>query len=95
MIGSNTVGNITHELRILPKYFSAVLDGRKTFEIRNNDRGFSVGDTLVLKEWDKEKSTLTGRQLRCEVTYILKGNDETRKYGLMKGFCIMSIIQKW
>ena len=95
MIGNGTVGNKTHELRILPEYFNAVLDGRKTFELRRNDRCFSIGDTLVLKEWDKEKLTLTGRELRCEVTYILKENDQTRKYGLMKGFCIMSIVQKW
>ena len=41
----------THELKIYPKYFEAILDGKKTFEIRKNDRYFHVGDRIVLKEW--------------------------------------------
>ena len=95
MIGNGTIGNRTHELKILPEYFDAVLDGRKTFEIRKNDRDFAVGDTLILKEWNEMYRMPTGRQLRCEITYILKSNEETKEYGLMKGFCIMSIMQKW
>ena len=27
----------THELKIYPKYFEAILDGKKTFEIRKDD----------------------------------------------------------
>lgn len=39
----------THELKILPKYFSEVYSGNKTFEVRKNDRNFKVGDMLILK----------------------------------------------
>ena len=95
MIGNRTAGNKIHELKILPEYFNAVIDGRKTFEIRKNDRDFAVGDTLVLKEWNQINRMPTGREQRCEITYILEGNEETKGYGLMKGFCIMSIMQKW
>lgn len=42
----------THNLKTLPIYFDAVARGDKTFEIRNNDRDFQTGDTLVLKEFD-------------------------------------------
>jgi ASC-1-like (ASCH) protein len=40
-----------HELKILPQYFNDVQDGSKNFEIRKNDRGFAVGDKIILKEY--------------------------------------------
>lgn len=43
-----------HELKIWPKYYRRVANGTKTFEVRNNDRGFQFGDTVCLKEWDPE-----------------------------------------
>lgn len=45
------MGN-THELKILPEHFTPVLDELKTAELRKNDRNFSVGDKLVLLEWN-------------------------------------------
>lgn len=38
MIGENY--GIIHALKIDPNYFDDVVQGRKTFEIRKNDRGF-------------------------------------------------------
>lgn len=60
-----------HELKTWPEYFKAVCEGRKTFEIRKNDRGFKVGDVLDLREYDPIGQGYTGQSIRMEVTYIL------------------------
>jgi hypothetical protein len=59
-----------HELKVLPKYFLAISEGRKAFELRKDDRGFEVGDLLKLREWDG--NDFSGRFVFCKVTYILK-----------------------
>lgn len=43
-----------HELKIWPQYYNRVKDGSKTFEIRENDRGFQQGDSVLLREYDPE-----------------------------------------
>jgi hypothetical protein len=58
----------THELKIRPEYFEAVVFGRKGFEIRKNDRGFKVGEWLHLMEWEREK--YTGRDAHVQITYV-------------------------
>lgn len=42
----------THELKLSITYFESVESGEKNFEIRNNDRGFQVGDILELKAFE-------------------------------------------
>ena len=74
-----------HRLKIMPEFFQAVTDGRKTFELRKDDRGFAVGDRLVLSEWNG--SDFTGREFRCVIDYILKDYD-----GLCPGYAILGIV---
>lgn len=57
-----------HELKILPEYFQAIKDRVKTFEIRENIRGFMVGEILTLKEY--ENGNYTGREVHVQITYI-------------------------
>ena len=76
-------GTIKHELKILPKYFEEVSSGRKTFEIRKNDRDFKVGDVFVLREYENGK--YTGRYFINSIWYLLKDCSE---YGLQDGYCI-------
>ena len=81
-----------HELKTDPDTFQAVWDGRKTFEIRFNDRGFKMGDVLWLKETDVPghlikqgmKWQYTGRTLRRVVSHVLEG------YGLHSGWVCLS-----
>lgn len=58
-----------HELKTDPTYFAALLDGTKTFEAREDDRGFRRGDVLILKEWTLEDG-YSGREERREVSYV-------------------------
>lgn len=45
-----------HELKLDTKFFSDVKSGKKNFEIRNNDRGFEIGDILELKKYKSYKN---------------------------------------
>lgn len=76
-----------HELKTLPQYYGAVLSGRKNFEIRKNDRGFRVGDTVRLREYENDE--YTGRELVRKITYVLHGP----LYGLAEGWCILALAQ--
>lgn len=41
----------THHVKILPKFFQEILDGKKPFEARINDRKYKVGDRVRLNEF--------------------------------------------
>lgn len=76
-----------HKLKTWPEPFKAVANGQKTHEIRVDDRGFKVGDTLELLEWDQNLCEYTGHMVVRSVTYITHGG----QWGLSKGLCVMSI----
>lgn len=59
-----------HELKILPEYYNAQIEGKKNFEIRKNDRSFQIGDWLLLKEYNPKIKKFTERKVMVEITYI-------------------------
>ena len=59
-----------HQLKILPEYFAPVCLGLKSFEIRENDRDFQVGDLVELREYLPNHDRYTGRVLPREITYV-------------------------
>ncbi len=64
----------THTLKIHPEFLNAMLDSRKTFEIRRgNDRTYAVGDTLRLREYLPDQKDYSGRELDVLVTYVMHG----------------------
>lgn len=75
-----------HRLKTLPAYFEEIAAGRKSFEVRKDDREppYCSGDTLLLEEF-AEGSHFTGRWVRANVGYVLRG-----EY-CKDGYCIMSI----
>ena len=78
-----------HELKCWPEFFSAIVSGEKTFELRKDDRGFKVGDVLRLREWSPARPEAhggyTGRSLRVTVSYVLSG------WALADGYVVMGI----
>lgn len=82
----------THELKTDPAVFEAVARGDKTHEIRLNDRGFAVGDTLLLRETESP-----GEYMKLGSPLVYTGRTETRTishiqtgYGLADDWCILS-----
>ena len=60
-----------HELKTWPVFFLQVVCGRKTFEIRENDRDFKSHDILRLREWNPDTKEYTGQAATFKVTYIM------------------------
>lgn len=79
---------IEHELKTWMSYFHAIADGTKTFELRRDDRDFTIGDTLRLREIEYGSGKYTGREARRVITYILRREEDL---GLADGFAILSL----
>lgn len=73
-----------HDVKLGTTFFDDVKTGRKTFELRKNDRGYKEGDTIVLHEY--KDGTTTGRTITKKIVYILE--DFT---GLEDGYCILGL----
>ena len=75
-----------HALKIHPEYFEEVIAGRKTYEVRVDDRPFRYGDLLALNEYNPVLGTYTDNSCLVYVDGILRGDAYVRE-----GFVIMSI----
>jgi hypothetical protein len=63
-----------HVLKTWPEYWDAVADEVKRFEIRKDDRGYRVGDYLVLRKFDPKTETYLQPWLVEKVTYRTDAN---------------------
>jgi ASC-1-like (ASCH) protein len=87
----------THYLKLHDRYFDAVKNGFKRFEIRKNDRDFRVGDLLILTRfYDKQIPdnpmyvyTRDSEKINAKVTYLLKHEDFPD--GIPEGYVVMTI----
>ncbi|MCS7385322.1 MAG: DUF3850 domain-containing protein [archaeon GB-1867-005] len=77
------------EKKILPEWFEKIVSGEKNVEVRLADFEVSVGDILVLKEWDPVKKQFTGRKISKVVKKVHKVDiakyyeiEEIKKYGI-------------
>ena len=90
-----------HHLKTWPEFYFAIGAGEKTWEFRKDDRGFRVGDVLVLEHWNPGRGRMGGYEYtargspwiqtqRVRVTYILHGG----RCGIPEHFCVMSIVRE-
>ena len=77
-----------HKLKIFPKCFVEIQGGRKTFEVRKDDRPYAEGDLLMLQEWLYDRKEYTGRYIVVKMPYILRDPAYVKV-----GYCIMSIVK--
>ena len=79
-----------HELKCWPPFFDVVEMGVKTFEYRQDDRGYKAGDVLRLREFNPfaEPPAYTGREVKRRVTYVLGADSLATIPG---GFVIMGL----
>ena len=76
-----------HEIKLLVTFADAVLDGRKNFEVRENDRGYQRGDTVRFIVVDKAGKRVE-HPLETEefvITYVLSG------WGIKDGYVVFGI----
>ena len=73
-----------HHLKTVQPYFDDVISGKKTFEVRRNDRDFKVGDILVLFECVDGKKT--GAYTGQKITYILDNKEYCKE-----GYVVLGI----
>ena len=85
-----------HELKILHEYLFDITIGRKTFELRKNDRDYQVGDLIHFIDIREDNITpnkflvepFIDKNTLYRITYVLK---DVEKYGLDKDYCILAI----
>lgn len=89
-----------HELKIKYEYLKEVQAGRKTFELRKNDRDYQVGDLIKFNCIDKDRlikvpagytmssDCFLEEDALYKITYILK---DVPEYGLDSDYCILGI----
>jgi hypothetical protein len=75
-----------HELKIKEKYFLCLASGKKSFEVRLNDRDFQAGDQIeftVLGDDGLPDSTYCPRLMG--ITYVHSG------LGMAEGYVVLGV----
>ncbi len=81
-----------HFFKCWPEPFEAMEDGRKTHEVRLDDRHARprVGDVVVLRRWDPKTCSYSGHELTRRVAYVT----EPKTFGLPDDLYVMSLCEE-
>lgn len=82
-----------HDLKCWPEFFLPLKERTKEFELRKNDRDFTVGDYLLIREFDPSMlddcGDYTGRKTYRQVREILTA--DRAPDGLKEGYVILGL----
>jgi hypothetical protein len=78
-------GPCYHFIKCEQKVYRAVFSGLKKFEYRLNDRGYQLGDYVVLLETCNNVVTRNELQIG-PITFILYGP----QFGIPEGYCVFN-----
>lgn len=73
---------VTHQIKLVAEFFDDAAAGRKSFELRKNDRNYKEGDVLEMEEVKDGKKT--GRKCSKRIVYMMENFE-----GLEDGYCIL------
>ena len=76
-----------HELNTCDEFMPDIATGKKTFEVRKEDRNFSLGDHVILNGWNMLLSEYTKDKILALITYKLDGG----QFGIKPGYCVLGI----
>lgn len=77
-----TEAKVTHQIKLKAEFFDDAAAGRKSFELRKNDRNYKKGDVLEMEEVKDGKKT--GRKCSKRIVYMMENFE-----GLEDGYCIL------
>lgn len=77
-----TEAKVTHQIKLKAEFFDDAVAGRKSFELRKNDRNYKEGDVLEMEEVKDGKKT--GRKCSKRIVYMMENFE-----GLEDGYCIL------
>lgn len=73
---------VIHQIKLEAEFFDDALSGRKSFELRKNDRNYEEGDVLEMEE--VKDGAKTGRKCSKRIVYMMENFE-----GLENGYCIL------
>lgn len=77
-----------HKIKIRESYWNAVEDGRKTFEVRDNDRGYNAGDLIQFEVVSDSGVYMRTESQEYLITYVLNCR------GIDDGYVVFAFIPK-
>lgn len=73
----------THKLKLLSHFCDDVYIGIRTFDVRENDRGYQTGDYIFFTPYDGSEHPV--KKCKFKITYILNG------WGIKNGYVVLGI----